>query len=602
MFIEKIKTGINKVFNLFSSVVDDDSSRFSEIKQVEQQIAKENKQNENDQFLRAFNAYYGIDFDSIPTNKLMRLKVYRQMSTYPEVGYALDEIASSVLNKDENGNFINLVTKNIEKTEISAEIQRKFNKFIELFEFEENIYSYMHKLLTEGELVFENIVNTKSIDSGIIGVNEIKNENFEFLVNKANNNQCGIAYYPDVNNEQPMVSQTSSLGNPATFNRVQTPGTHNYGYGSSGKREVTEFLPVPWPQITYISSGNFNETQTIVYPLLEKIRKTYIQLVLLEECAIVYRVARSPERLLFNVSTGKLPRQKANEEILKLMLRFKTRKGGSMDSGSIYNRYDSINALESFFFAKPDGTEGTTVDRLSASASFSELQDVEYFLKKLYLGLNVPFTRINDSKSNYNQFVGEGSGLSYEEFRFAKFIIRIQNAIASGLKNSFITHLKLTGMWDKFGLTSHKLNIQMVKPSIFDLFIEQQLIKTKFATYRDMASQPEFSTTYLQEKILKWSTTEIELNMKKKIHDELLKVKLEQLLKNKTGVDVDLDRDIMPGMSSSPSPIPSISPSLPEPKFEPEPSTSNTPEISQEDQSKTEPESEIQLPEEMKVS
>jgi len=228
---------------------------------------------------------------------------------------------------------------------------------------------------------------------------------------------------------------------------------------------------------------------------------------MMEDAVVVHRLVRSPERLVFNVDVGNLSPPKAEAYLRKLMHNYWSRKTYDNQQGSAVNVYDPQSMLDSFWFAKRAGSEGSKVDTLQKGQSFDSIEDLQYFVKKLYKSLRVPVGRLDDD-SAYN----DGPNILREELKFARFLIRLQQKFASGLKEMLITHLKLTGMWDQYKLKEQHFNVQFNVPSSFFALREQQVFDLKTNNFSTLAQADGVSQTYCMKKYLDWSDVEIKRN------------------------------------------------------------------------------------------
>jgi len=472
----------------------------------------------------AFQVYSTFVYSELSQKKNERLKVYRQMANYPDISDALDDVADAFLNYDENSRFVKLNVRNDHKLNESMKnaLNEEFNRFMALFNFEENSYSYVRNFMTHGEVAFENIIDNAQPELGILKVKELQVDAYEFLRLPNSNVNVGLLYFPALG----VFSVQSNTG--ASFGNVPYDPLY---INARGGQSQNDSIPLPFPQVTYINTGNYNVIRSMVYPSLEKIRKVYNQLIMLEDMLVVYRLARSPERYLFNVSTGNLPRHKAEQEVFKLMRRFQTRKSSTMNgNGSISNSYDAHNALESYFFIKPDGSEGTTVDTLGKTVTFGEIDDIKYFKKQLYIGLKIPYNRVEEPAVEVNR---KDESIGYDEYRFAKFVMRIQNNFASGLLKSFTTHLKLTKMWEQYELDETDLLVQFVAPLAYEMYSKQKVLAIMIENYGSFANNDELSKELLQKRYLNWTDEEIRENVasveQQKLRDALVQFKISNI-------------------------------------------------------------------------
>jgi len=170
-------------------------------------------------------------------------------------------------------------------------------------------------------------------------------------------------------------------------------------------------------------------------------------------------------------------------------------------------KFSPQSMLDSFCFAKRAGSEGTDVKTLAGGQNLGELEDLMYFMKKLYKSLKVPVTRLNPEQS-----FQDGTDILREELKFARFIIRMQMQFASGLKNGFITHLKLKKLWEKFNLKELHLDIAFNVPSNFFEMREQQKLELRVGNWTSLTNSEFVSNTWAQKKYLDWTDIEVKAN------------------------------------------------------------------------------------------
>lgn len=473
--------------------------------------------------------YIGYDKDSLifvplPDNKTGRLTTYRTMSNFPEVSDAIDEIAEAMFNRDVNDNFINLkFGKYVNATEEMKEVIRKeFDFFISLFDFDEAMYTYARNFIVEGEVAWENIVDLDNTEYGILGVKEIPTDcvDLYYSITSGNVNAAGVSVNTKMLNEL----QLGYFPSTNSQNIFGTVGVFNAPTFTS-KDIDTNITVLPFSQVTYVNTGTFSPDRKVVYPVLEKARRVYNNLSLLEQLLIIYRLARTPARFIFNVDIGRTPRHLAEQEVFKMMSRFNQKK--SVDSsGTISNQNDPISVLDSFWFMKPEGGEGTKVEPLNLDTKFGETDDIDYFRKKLFTALKIPHRRFMASESVTFE---DNENISYDEFRFSRFVMRLQQRFAAALKDSFIVHLKLRKLWDAFRLSDSALSLEFVPPVAFSLYQSQRILKIKAENYGLFADKAEFAKLPLLKKYLGYTETDIRENHKELIREREFNKVLEQV-------------------------------------------------------------------------
>ena len=425
-------------------------------------------------------SFADIMYASLDENKPGRLRDYRTMASYSEVADALDEICDESINIDTEGQVAKLLFDNIDLTsDERSEIEKEFAKFTDLFDLKQKGWQYFRQLLVEGEVFFELILHEEYTNEGILGAINLPAEVIE----------------PVYNNIQNMLVKGYIYRKPI------------YSATNPGKVEDQELIPMDVNQVVYISSGTFNETKEFVIPFLENARRPYRQLSLIEDAIIIYRLVRAPERLVFNVDVGNMAPPKAEAYLRKLIQNYWSRKTFDLDQNDVVKKFNPQSMLDAFWFAKRQGSEGTSVDQLQGGANLGELQDLMYFIKKLYRALKVPALRIDPQDQTVDSSV-----ILKEELKFAKFIIRQQHKFAAGLKRGFITHLKFKDMWDKYDLGEMNIEVEFNVPTNYFEIRENQRLELKANNFNNLASSEFISTTYAQKKYLGWKDKDVLAN------------------------------------------------------------------------------------------
>ncbi|CAB5226450.1 portal vertex protein [uncultured Caudovirales phage] len=441
--------------------------------------------------------YHDFMYANIQPDKGRRLSDYRVMAAYSEVADALDEICDEFINKDDNGeiaklNFIDAGLSDLQKNTIKKE----FQKYIGYFDLEHRGWEYIRQLLVDAEIFWEHIIHKKYPKEGILGVISIPSDVID----------------PVYENVQNMIVKGYLLRKPI------------YDPKNPGKIARTELIPMDINQVTYINSGIWNENKNIRLPFIENARRAYRQLSLIEDAIVIYRLVRAPERLVFNVDVGNMAPPKAEAYLRKLMTNYWSKRTYDADQGATVQKFNPQSMLDSFWFAKRAGSEGTSVTQLAGGANLGELTDLLYFVKKLYKSLKVPSTRLNP-EDPYK----DGADILREELKFARFVIRQQQRFASGLKNGFITHLKLKGIYEEMRLKDTHLDITFNVPTNFYELRENQKFQLKAENFNNITQSDFVSKTYAQKRYLGWSDSDIMANREFLRKDRELMWELDQI-------------------------------------------------------------------------
>lgn len=438
--------------------------------------------------------YHQYMYANVDIDKIRRLQQYRRMAAFAEVSDAIDEICDESIVEDKDGNITSFNLSGKFDEQVRKEIKKEWKKFITIFDLKNKGWEYYRQFLIDGELFFENIISQNRPDYGILGIVSIPPE----LIN------------PVYDNVQNSIVRGFLLRRPNKEN-----------VRNSDKEQLIVFDK---NQVTYIHSGMWNEDRTVRMPYIETARRSYKQLSLIEDSIVIYRLVRAPERLVFKVDVGNMAPAKAEQYLRKLMLQYWSRKSFDRTSGSVSQVYDPQSMLDSFWFAKRANSEGTTVDLLQGGANLGQLDDLMYFVKKLYKALKVPIGRLNPEDT-----FKDGTEITREELRFAKFIMRLQRQFASSFRESFMVHLKLRKLWEKYKLKEHHLDVKFNVPTQFMAMREQQLFNLKFENFNNMGNNESVAQSFAQRYYLDWSDDQMAENREWLRKDAELMWELDQI-------------------------------------------------------------------------
>jgi len=444
--------------------------------------------------------YHNFMYANLQPDKGRRLTDYRVMAAFSEVADALDEICDEFINKDDNGDIVKLRFREARISEEQKEkLKKEFQKYIGYFDLENKGWEYIRQLLVDAEVYWEHIVHKKYPEEGILGVVSVPSDIID----------------PIFENVQNQIIRGYLL-------RKNIYDTKN-----PGKVAKVELIPMDGNQVTYINSGIWNETKTVRLPFIENARRAYRQLSLIEDAIVIYRLVRAPERLIFNVDVGNMAPPKAEAYLRKLMTNYWSRRTYDADQGATVQKFNPQSMLDSFWFAKRAGSEGTQVTQLPGGSNLGELTDLMYFVKKLYKALKVPTNRLNPEDT-----FRDGTDILRDELKFARFIIRQQQRFAAGLKNGFITHLKLKKIWEEYNLKEMELELFFNVPTNFYELRENQKFQLKAENFNSITQSELVSKTYAQKKYLGWSDTDLMANREFLRKDREMLWELDQITNN----------------------------------------------------------------------
>lgn len=426
-----------------------------------------------------------------------RMRDYRTMAAFSEISDALNEICDECINADENDDIVKLKLKNIELESIKQdEIYEEFEKYINHYDLHNFGWQYFRQFLIEGELFFEQIIHEEYTNEGVLGVVNLPADIID----------------PVYSNIQNMIVKGFLYQKPI--------------FDTNDPKKVERYEPIPFEenQIVYINNSFYNETKEFIVPYIENARRAYRQLSMIEDAIVIHRMVHAPLRFVFNVDVGRLPVPQAEAYLRKLQSQFWSTKTFDADQGDIVKKYSPQSTLDSYWFTKRQGQEATTVQEIGGNQNVGELNDLMFFIKKLYRSLGVPTTRLDPEDS-----FRDGTDILREELKFATMVIRQQKKFASGLKRGFITHLKLKKMFKEYELNEENLNVIFNPPSNFYDLRNNQKLELKVKTFNDLTQSGKISTTVALKKIMGWRDSDILANREMLRKDKELEFELAQI-------------------------------------------------------------------------
>ena len=475
----------------------------------------------------AFFGYVSDEFDHnfIPlvTDKTQRLYQYRSISEFPECNWCINEIASDFLTVSSTGEFIRLnFNQNISNKLSQADqdlIQQEFNSFIKLFDLRNNITDIIRTYVIEGEVCFENIINHEIPSLGIIGVKRLRNDFYDILINQATGENCGIYFDLDKYAQELQYTLSAYYNQNATiFNSIYTNGYRGLDFSSA-----QNVVPMLFPQITYFSSDKKSPNKRVTYSIIEGVKQAYYQLVLMQDAAVILRVTRAPQRLLFNISTAGMADKVAHDYVRRFAQKLNEKKVARIDRQSnnsmIGKTYNPSSMLDSWVFPKSNANDGTTVSTVDSTAQYDQIEDMKFFLKRLIKQFGVPYTRYDNLESNSYRASTE---ITQEEFSFSKLELGIQMKFARAIQDSFIVHLKLRGIWKNQNLNENDFYVEFTPPYVYSKYISNQEITQKMDLYSKYADRDEFSKTWAMKNVLGMTDSEISENNKGILFDKII--------------------------------------------------------------------------------
>jgi len=430
-------------------------------------------------FVNVFSKYiYSVERD-----KRTRVLIYREMSKYPEIAFAVDEYVDEAINENSDGNFAELRIRNDAIRE--NDNQRKtliaeFNHLLyDVLNADKHVAQWFREFMIDGEIFFEKIIDNNDETKGIVKVKRLMTT------------RC-YPIWKDIESDEILF----------------------YSYQS----DDSQLLSLPREQIAYANSGKYDwskeEDMKLCLSFLEETKTTYKRLKLLEDALVIYRIVRAPERRVFKIDVGNLPKGRADQFMQEMIKKYRQRKFFDPSSGDVSEGLDMMAMTEDFWFPVFQSGRSSDVTTLPGGQGLGEIADVEYFRNKMYQGLKIPKSRFGED----NKFsIGDTQDITREEVKFVKEVKRYTERFSEVFKNIFLTHLRLKGIAEEYGITEQDIKIHMFANNLFEKFLEAKVLELRFqnfSNFKDLidTEKPLFSRKWVTEKFLEITEEEWKKN------------------------------------------------------------------------------------------
>jgi len=356
-----------------------------------------------------------VDLDGTIRTEAELVTKYREMALHPEVDSAIDEIVNDSISTDDDY-IVKLILDDIPYSDaVKKEIEKSFDVVLDLLNFNNQAYEIYRRYYVDGRLYYHAIIDEKKPEDGLKEVRYIdprKIRKIREVLKKPAKGQINVSADNAVIDK---VMNEYYIYNEKGFNVK--------GNSVPGAQQATTGLKISPDAIVQVTSGLTNTDGTLILSYLQKAIRPLTQLRTMEDSLIVYRLARAPERRVWYIDVGNLPRPKAEQYIRDIMAKHKNRLVYDSDTGAISDTRKYMSMLDDYWLPRRADSKGTEVTTLAGGQNLSQMDDVVYFQKYLYSCLNVPVTRLNPDALFS---IGRATEISRDEVKFSKFISRLR--------------------------------------------------------------------------------------------------------------------------------------------------------------------------------
>ena len=440
-------------------------------------------------------AYYGtyVDLDGTAKNEVELISRYREMAMQPEIEAAIDDIVNEAICQDDDGKNIKIVLDSLEQPEkIKTAIRTEFATLLKLLNYNNLAQDIFRRYYVDGRMYYHIIIDRENPLQGIRELRYVDPRKLRKVreVKKKKDERTGVEVM-NVINEYYIFNDKVTTGSSSNF-------------GPVGVRITPD-------SIVSVVSGLMDSRRAVVLSYLHKAIKPLNQLRMIEDATVIYRISRAPERRIFYIDVGNLPKLKAEQYLRDIMVKYKNKLVYDANTGEVRDDRKFLSMMEDFWLPRREGGKGTEIATLPGGQNLGELEDVKYFEKKLYKALNVPVSRLNPESSGFS--LGRTNEITRDELKFAKFVARMRNKFSDLFDQAMRVQCVLKGIctneeWDEF---KEHIYYDFIKDNNFTELKEAELMKERLSLLAnvDPYTGRYFSQTWIQRNVLRLTDDEI---------------------------------------------------------------------------------------------
>ena len=465
-----------------------------------------NNEDSSDFYLSSgfFGSY--VDIEGVYRTEFDLIKRYREMALHPECDSAIEDIVNEAIVSDTNDSPVSIELSNLNASDgIKKKIREEFKYILGLLDFDKKSHEIYRNWYIDGRLYYHKVIDLKRPQEGIQElryIDAIKMRYIRQQKKKDNNKPTTLA---SLNSNDPMDYEFPEIEEYFVYNpKMSYPTTNPSSLGGTGGIKFSK------DSITYCTSGLVDRNKGSTLSYLHKAIKALNQLRMIEDSLVIYRLSRAPERRIFYIDVGNLPKVKAEQYLRDVMMRYRNKLVYDASTGEIRDDKKYMSMLEDFWLPRREGGRGTEITTLPGGQNLGEITDIEYFKKKLYRSLNVPPSRM-DGEGGFN--LGRSSEILRDEVKFSKFVSRLRKRFSAMFNDMLRTQLILKNIitpedWD---IMSEHIQYDFLYDNHFAELKESELLNERLNMVQ--VAEPYvgkyFSQDYIRRKILRQTDEEI---------------------------------------------------------------------------------------------
>jgi len=462
-----------------------------------------------------------VDIEGIYKTEYDLIKRYRELALQPEADSAIEDIVNEAIVSDTNDVPVQINLDNLNASDgIKTKVRQEFKHIVDLLDFDKKAHEIYRNWYVDGRIFYHKIIDLKKPEEGIQELRYIDALKMRYV--RQQKKAEGDKYKINTGNSpNPMEYKFPEIEEYFIYN-----ASGKYPTGNINATGASQGMKIARDAITYCTSGLVDRNKGSTLSYLHKAIKSINQLRMIEDSLVIYRLSRAPERRIFYIDVGNLPKVKAEQYLRDVMMRYRNKLVYDANTGEIRDDKKYMAMLEDFWLPRREGGRGTEISTLPGGQNLGEITDIEYFKKKLYRSLNVPPSRM-DGEGGFN--LGRSSEILRDELKFTKFVGRLRHRFSRMFDDMLKTQLILKNIItpEDWEIMSEHIQYDFLYDNHFSELKEVELFNERITVAA--AAEPYvgryYSQDYVRRKILRQTDIEIleqdEL-MKKEIADGVI--------------------------------------------------------------------------------
>ena len=463
-----------------------------------------------------------VDLEGVYRTEFELIKRYREMALHPECDSAIEDIINEAIVSDSNDSPVELDLDHLNASDgIKKKIRDEFKYIKDLLDFDKKAHEIYRNWYIDGRIYYHKVIDLKAPHEGIQELRYIDASKMRFIRKemKSDKNKYRNPALPT--NDNPMEFEWPKIEEYFIYNPKLT-----YPTGNVNATGASAGIKIAKDAITYCTSGLVDRNKGHTLGYLHKAIKSLNQLRMIEDSLVIYRLSRAPERRIFYIDVGNLPKVKAEQYLRDVMMRYRNKLVYNADTGEIRDDKKYMAMLEDFWLPRREGGRGTEISTLPGGQNLGEITDIEYFKKKLYRSLNVPPSRM-DGEGGFN--LGRSSEILRDEVKFSKFVGRLRKRFSGLFIDMLRTQLLLKNIItpDDWEIMSEHIQFDFLYDNHFTELKEAELMNERLgllATVEPYVGK-YYSQDWIRRRVLRQTDEEIleqDKLIKKEIKDGII--------------------------------------------------------------------------------